>query len=256
MSLPPGEAFDRFHVVLVEPGDSLNVGAVARAMMNLGFRNLHLVAPPRFDAERAATSACWAVPLLQAAHIHGSLAEALAPMQQVVGFSARHGKDRPRHLLLAEWTAGLARDGNVHTALLFGPEDHGLQREHLVHCHRLIRIPSTAANPSFNLSQAVLLALYELSRMAWEAIPAERRQPADAGEALQLERLVETILARVGFYGPGTPQPIPGVVKHLLRRVEPDARELGILLGMFGKIDRALAGRIPLRDAPREDEPP
>jgi tRNA C32,U32 (ribose-2'-O)-methylase TrmJ len=39
---------DRIHVVLVEPGDSRNVGSVARAMLNLGYRHLHLVAPPRY----------------------------------------------------------------------------------------------------------------------------------------------------------------------------------------------------------------
>ncbi len=32
---------ERFHVVLVEPGNSANVGAVARAMANLGFAHLH-----------------------------------------------------------------------------------------------------------------------------------------------------------------------------------------------------------------------
>ena len=78
-SLPPAKAYDRFHVVLVEPGDSLNIGAVARAMMNLGYRHLHLVAPPRYEPARAAVTACWATDILEGAAVHDSLEAALAP---------------------------------------------------------------------------------------------------------------------------------------------------------------------------------
>jgi len=245
---------DRFHVVLVEPGDSLNVGAVARAMSNLGFSHLHLVAPPRYDPARAAVSACWATPLLERAAIHADLDAALAPMQQVVGFSARHGKDRPRHLMLPDWCARVAAAPPERVALLFGSEDHGLERAHVARCHWLVRIPSTAANPSFNLSQAVLLALFELSRAGWEGAAVPERPPASLGELQQLERLVDRVMRQVGFYGPGTPRPIPEMVHHLLKRMAPDDRELGILLGMFGKIDRALGGRIPVHPEPGDDE--
>src|SRR5262245_31354666 len=94
---------DRVHVVLVEPGDSRNVGSVARAMSNLGFRHLHLVAPPRYHMEDAATTACWATDILAAAQMHTSLADAIAPLQHVIGFSVRAGHNRPRLLLLDQW---------------------------------------------------------------------------------------------------------------------------------------------------------
>ena len=159
--LIPGRIQQHLHVVLVEPGDSLNVGAVARAMSNLGFANLHLVAPPRYDAARAAISACWATPLLAQARVHDDLGAALADMRHVVGFAAREGRHRPQQQLLHEWAGRLAQQPPVRTALLFGPEDHGLTQEHISHCQWLVRIPSAAENPSFNLAQAVLLALYE-----------------------------------------------------------------------------------------------
>ena len=234
------------HVVLVEPGDSLNIGAVARAMTNLGFRHLHLVAPPRYDRERAATSACWGTPVLDGAQVHATLEEALSGMEQVVGFSARHGADRPRHLLLDEWCARVSTEPAAKTALLFGPEDHGLHTEHLAHCRWLIRIPSSEANPSFNLAQSVLLALFELSRPAWGAIPREEKRRPTIADFRQLDRLVDAVLRQVGYFSKGTPRPIPRLVKHLFRRFDPDLREIGVLTGMFGKIHRALAGRVPV----------
>jgi tRNA/rRNA methyltransferase len=186
--------------------------------------------------------------------VHERLEDALAPMRQVVGFTARHGRHRPRHLLLPEWTDELAGHGPEETALVFGPEDHGLRAKHVEHCRWLVRIPSTAANPSYNLAQSVLLVLFELSRLQWAEIPREtggHRPPWR--DFYQLERIVAEVLTRVGFFGKGTPTPVPGLVKHLLRRIDPDRREMQVLLGMFGRIHGALSGRIPLQ--PLEERP-
>ncbi|MCH7478568.1 MAG: RNA methyltransferase [SAR324 cluster bacterium] len=251
-SLPALDDHDRFRVVLVEPGDSLNVGAVARAMMNLGFGSLHLVAPPRYDPSTAAITACWAKEILEGATIHDTLEEALAPMEQVVGFTARHGKNRPRHLLLAEWCERIEREPPRSTALLFGSEDSGLRRNHLAHCHWLVRIPSSEANPSYNLAQAVLLALFEVSRPRWGAAEGEARGRPPAREVYQLETLVEEVLTRARFYRLGNPEVIRGMVKHLLRRMDPDPREMRVMLGMFGKINRALQGIVPVAGVRKE----
>lgn len=252
--LMPGSMQRHIHVVLVEPGDSLNVGAVARAMSNLGFANLHLVAPPRYDPDRAAVSACWATPLLARARTHDSLADALADMQHVVGFAAREGRHRPQQLLLHEWAGRLAAQPPARTALLFGPEDHGLTQEHISHCQWLVRIPSAAQNPSFNLAQAALLALYELTRRDWPAAAEPVRDLPPVAELTQLERLVGEVLRRCGFFYGGTPRPIPDTVNHLLRRIVPDRRELPVLMGMFGKINRALQGRVPIQTLPEDRE--
>ena len=248
------EAWNRFHVVLVEPGDSLNIGAVARAMSNLGFHNLHLVAPPRYNRQQAAMTACWATDLLDRATEHSSLEEALAPMEQVVGFTARHGRHRPQHVTLPDWIATVKTSRPLKTALMFGPEDTGLRTEHLSACRWLVRIPSEAENPSFNLAQSVLLALFEISRLDWEALPASQGpRPALEADLQQMERMVEEAMVRSGFYGKGTPAPLPGLVKHLLRRIEPDVRELPILMGMFDHINRALSGRSPAQTYPKAE---
>lgn len=249
---------DRIHVILVEPGDSRNVGSVARAMSNLGFRHLHLVAPPRYHPEDAATTACWATDLLRQARVHSSLEEAIAPMEHVVGFSVREGHNRPRLLLLRQWVDQLSDAPPQETALVFGPEDTGLRQEHVAVCRWLVRIPSTEENPSFNLAQAVLLALHEIARpVASESVPAPVRRPRQR-EFLELDRIVDEVLTRSRFYHRGTPEPLPGVIKHLVRRMDPDEREMRVLIGMFSKVNKALAGRVPvlaLEDAEEDGSP-
>ncbi len=251
---PETRALERIHVVLVEPGDSRNVGSVARAMLNLGFAHLHLVAPPRYRVEDAETTACWAQGLLHRARIHATLEDALAPMQHVAGFSVRHGRQRPRHLLLEEWTAQLAAEPRGEIALLFGPEDTGLRQEHLPHCRWLVRIPSRAENPAFNLSHAVLLTLYQVERALAGAKDAARtRQDRPAWrDYYELDRIVDEALTRARFYRPGTPVPVPSVVRHMFKRIDPDMREMQLLLGLFSRINRALAGEVPVRRLPED----
>ncbi len=248
-------ARDRFAVVLVEPGDSLNVGAVARAMMNLGFRDLRLVAPRDHSRHRARITAVHAAPLLDTLTVHDRFEDALADVEEAVGLSGRAGGGRPNHVTLPEWSADLAAGPARRTALVFGPEDNGLRQEHLDLCRHVVRIPSDEECPSFNLSQAVLLVLYEITRalpVADAASPEPAPPDAPTGnDYAQLDRIVESVMRRTGFLREGTPAPVPGTVRGLLRRPPMSRQEMGILLGLFGRIDRTL-GR--LGAGPRDDE--
>ncbi|MFM1848164.1 MAG: hypothetical protein RL417_1638 [Pseudomonadota bacterium] len=233
---------DRFHVVLVEPGESRNIGSVARAMKNLGFAHLHLVAPPHYDRARAAMTACWADDILDAAAIHPTLADALSNFEQVIAFSGREGKNRGAPLDLLEWGESLAAAPPDRTALVFGPEDNGLRQEHIELCRLVLRIPSSVECPSFNLAQAVILALFEIARRDLPAAPPSggERVPAVWNDYFQLDRLLDRVMDLSGFVRVGTPEPVPGLVKNLFRRVDLDKREMGILLGLFGRLDRVL----------------
>lgn len=48
--------------------------------------------------------------------------------------------------------------------ILFGPEKTGLANAELDRCHAAVRIPTSESCPSMNLSQAVAVVAYELSR--------------------------------------------------------------------------------------------
>ncbi len=235
-------ARDSFHVVLVEPGESRNVGSVARAMKNLGFSHLHLVSPPHFDRARAEMTACWATDVLDRMKIHPTFEDALRDFEHVIAFSGREGKNRGVPLSLLEWGETLGNASPVRTALVFGPEDNGLRQEHMELCRLVLRIPSSVECPSFNLAQAVLLALFEIARRELPVSPeSSPRQAPPWNDFFQLDRLLDRVMERSGFVRVGTPEPVPGLVKNLFRRIEVDKREMGILLGLFGKLDRVLA---------------
>lgn len=229
------------HVVLVEPGESLNIGSVARLMSNLGFSHLHIVAAPRYDRARAAITACWGEHLLDSAVHHRTLSEALAEMENVIAFSARAGKNRAPPIDLIPWAAEMQAETR-RTALLFGPEDTGLLSHHIELARMTVSIPSRLENRSYNLSNAVLLALYELSRGRdfGSHEPEGGEAPSLGRQHEQLDSLVQDVAERSGFYNTGTSEGLKSLMKNLTRRMQPTEREMNILLGLFGSAAKKL----------------
>ena len=238
---------ERFHIVLVEPAESLNIGAAARAMANLGFCHLHLVAPQKYRESKAHVTARFASNIVDSAIHHPTLAEALASFDNVVGFSGRGGKYRTGQCLLPEWLNQLPHSTATKTALVFGPEESGLRQEHTELCRTLVEIPASSEFPSFNLAQAVLIALHEVRKI--EPLKESVSPPlAPWNDFQNLDALVSNVLKRSGFIRVGKPPQIESVVKNLLRRTSPNEWEMGILTGLFGRLDRILSGETPSQD--------
>lgn len=235
----------RVRVVLVETQDNLNIGSCARALSNLGFSRLYLVAPKNYDIRTAGKTACWARPLLLEAPVCATLEEALVGVQEVVAFSGRTCDSRHGQYTLPEWTTLYHQHGHPEVALVFGSEDDGLRKEHLEHARYVVRIPSFYKNPIFNLAQSVLLACYELSRpLVGGLTVASTNDEAKWEEYPILDEIVESVCLQTGYYRDGTPHPTPATVKNLLRRTRATSQEIRILIGLFSKINRTLKRQI------------
>lgn len=94
--------------------------------------------------------------------------------------------------------AALARGEKV--SLVFGPEDRGLNNEEIIHCQRLVTIPTDAEASSLNLAQAVLLMLYECANAvrALRVLPAAEKAETSGGRAAtaeEQERLMAALKA-------------------------------------------------------------
>jgi len=231
-------------IVLLRPRGSGNVGAVARAMKNMGLTNLVLVAPQIPADGWAEAMAVHARDVLAAARHTDSLAAAVADCRLVVGTAARSGPFRgqcsaPR--AAAAEILAVATEAPV--ALVFGPEDHGLSNEDLKVCQRLLTIPTADEYASLNLAQAVLLCAYELqlcARAAAATTAPERDDSIDLAPAERvgfvLERLEAALLAG-GFLNPQNPDPIMYVFRRIFARAGLGQHDVRVLLGMARQID-------------------
>ena len=231
-------------IVLVEASHPGNIGAVARAMKNMGLLDLWLVAPRQFPHPEATALASSAADVLDTAQVVDSVAEALAGCGFVLGTTARVRTQYPWPILAAREAAvravGEAQLAPV--ALLFGPERTGLTNEHLALCHALVQIPTNPDYSSLNLAQAVLLLAYEL-RMATGAQPVlpEREAPLPAAETVEhLYDHFDRVMQRAGFEMHGKPEHISRRVRRLLHRAVPDQQEVNLLRGFLTTVEAAI----------------
>lgn len=163
----------RFSVILVEPQFRENVGHVARSMLNFGVSDLVLVNARPID-EHTRQRAVHAQDVLDAARHVKTLAEVKGEFEHLVAFAARISHLDKAHLRMGEGLEPVARrlegmGGRV--GLVFGREDFGLANEDVEICDMLCGIPTSPSYRSMNLSHAVTVALYEMTRAEHAKMP-------------------------------------------------------------------------------------
>jgi len=258
---------EQLAIVLFKPKSSGNIGAVARALKNMGLADLRLVAPARFNRRAAAAMAVHASDVLDNARIYPNLIAALDDCTLTVGTTCRPGPYRSSAKALRDMAAELSLASRVNkVAIIFGPEDSGLTNQELKLCHRLLTIPTAPDYCSLNLAQAVMLVAYELmmasgvprARAALDGVGSSdeadraesrdeanraelpnqpeliQRAPAQAVEAM-LERLAAALVA-IGFIPADNPDHIMFAIRNILGRSGLSPRELDILNGLAHQI--------------------
>ncbi|KJR41942.1 RNA methyltransferase, TrmH family, group 1 [Candidatus Magnetoovum chiemensis] len=154
---------DNVFFILIEPREAGNIGASARAIKNMGFKNLELVNPRNYNDLRSYALAHRADDVLANAVIYKNIGEALYNKSLAVGLTRRLGSARGIMLTLKEGILRLFEVcQNNKVGIVFGREDNGLNNDEIEQCGFLITIPTDQAHPSLNLSQAVLIVAYEL----------------------------------------------------------------------------------------------
>jgi tRNA/rRNA methyltransferase len=245
-------ALDNFAFVLFKPKSPGNIGAAARALKNMGFRDLRIVSVTGFQptgsvvgapspnrrGSSAETMAVHGRDVLAAATIYPRLDYALADRTFVVGTTARTGpyrsEARPIREVSAELTA-LSEANRI--ALVFGPEDCGLTNEELKFCQRLITIPTAPAYPSLNLAQAVMIVAYELmlAAGAGRELPSALQYAPNPEVNAMLARMAEALMA-IGFLPEDNPNHIMFALRAVFGRAGLQPRELDILNGIASQI--------------------
>ncbi|HSP35686.1 MAG TPA: RNA methyltransferase [Thermoanaerobaculia bacterium] len=225
-------------IVLVEPQEAGNVGAVARAMKNFGFDDLVVVGnhPPLLPV--AGWWASGADDLLARARFAPTLQAAVADAHLTVATTSMRGRTAPADFTpfsLAEHFAGDQR-----IALVFGREDSGLTRDELALCQRTAVIPTNEHFPTMNLAQAVCVFCFALSQIA----PREAsRALAPAALVERMHERLESLLLQSGFLHANNPARIYDDIRAIFGRASLDTREATILLGIVHQLEWAISSR-------------
>lgn len=243
---------DHIRIVLVNTTHPGNIGAVARAMKNMGLGDLCLVAPKRYPDEAATARASGATDILENARVVEQLHEAIADCQLVVGASAR-GRHIPWPVIDPRELASIATPmaGRSRVAILFGREDRGLTNEELHACHHHVHIPSVEGFSSLNVAAAVQVICYELRMSALQLSEEERPQwgtdwdieLADHGELERLFEHLERTLIEIDFLDPDNPRQLMPRLRRLFLRALPDKVEVNVLRGILKSVNKQTGER-------------
>jgi tRNA/rRNA methyltransferase len=224
----------RLRIVLVEPREAGNVGAVARAMKNFGFDDLWIIGEHPQLQPTAGWWASGAEDVVERAHFAPALHYALADAQLTVATTSARGRTTPVDLSPSD-VAQLALGADDLLALVFGREDSGLTREEVMQCQRTATIPTNPDSPTMNLAQAVCVFCFTLSqRDGLKPVPTSR---PNAALVERLHERAESLLLEVGFLHENNPDRIYDDLRAIAGRADLDEREVTILLGIISQIE-------------------
>ena len=227
--------------MLVEPQHPGNVGAVARVMANFGCDELLLVGGCEIDDDAMARAKA-GQPLLEAARRIASLKEALVETPVSVATSGIVPKGDSRWQRAPHPVQELADllKGRE-PALVFGRENHGLDRGELALCDLTIQVPTSPEHPVLNLSHAVGIVLYELFRN--DAF--QRPYRPDVVERQEIDLLVERIMeaVRMSRFAKRRLPRAETTLRRVLVRGEIDEWDYETLMGMFKELRPPVAGK-------------
>ena len=230
-----GMKLENVRIVLVSPLYGGNVGAVCRAMMNMGLSELRIVNPrAQFDEDEMRKMSLNAVSIYENRTEHATLVEAVGDCTAVAATSARVGFYRDQACTMREAAPKLLEQSRVGpVGIVFGPEDAGLNNDDLKVTTHIVRIPSTEEYMSLNLSQAVMVCAYEMFLASDIFEPPEEVSP-DAPVELR-ERMFaawkETLLD-IGFFKEDKAEHMMMGLRRILTRGKFTVNDAKIMIGI------------------------
>ena len=225
-------------IVLINPQNDGNIGAVARSMLNFGFTDLRIVGRSGEWSEEVRNRAKNAQSVLDSTQCYQTLDDAVADCSIIVGTSGKRedgDKTVMRHFLLPEELPSRLSDTHGKVSLVFGPEGKGMLNEELSACDLLVTIPTWEGYPILNLSHAVTVICF-----SWFA-STDNSAPSGAKQRLldpELRNRLRDEIARFSRNMPAKEHRRKGIEETLVRvimRGLPKDDEIHRLLGVISQ---------------------
>jgi tRNA/rRNA methyltransferase len=235
----------RVRVVLVEPKGPFNIGSVARIMKNMGLSRLDLVNPAEYRNDDGLKAAVGARDVLDSARIFDTLEDAVADTSLVVGTTRRTGKLRRVHCTVEDLPGRIYPALiNGYVSILFGREESGLLTSETDLCNMLVRIPSSVAFPSLNLSHAVAVVCYKIFTEAMIQRVDCFLRPAANEEVEGFLDYLQRVFTDIGFFSKGTPAYVVTLFRRIFGRALLEEEEIEQLTHVFHRLHGICASAV------------
>lgn len=196
---------DKICFILYKPAVPGNIGASARALKTMGFTELRLIDPADHLADEAKMMAHGSHDILENGKIYKTFREATVDIDFIISTTAKLKSAKVDYLNAEKLPSFLKEKLPLvnKAGIVFGTEESGLPKSILLEANIGLTIPMKTEYPSLNLSQAVMIVAYEVSKLRHSASTTIADQQDDAAWK-QLQERSNIILEEAGIK-PGTP---------------------------------------------------
>ena len=233
--------FSNLKIILVEPNGPLNVGSVARLCSNFEVDELRIVSPKcDIFSLQAKKMALKGQKFLDQCKIFDNLEKAIFDCDLVLASCGRIDICKDSFFESSEdmfnWTLSFKKINKL--AIIFGREDRGLTNSELLLANKTFNIPTSQNNPSLNLSHAVSIVLYELSK-SYKRNSNKKLEVFNLASSKQIHDSfveIEEMLLAVGYLLKHTSRVKISKFKNYISRANTSTHEINVLRGIVHQI--------------------
>ena len=187
------------YFLLVEPAVPENIGAAARAINTMGFKELRLIRPANHLADEAKWLAHGSTDVLENAKVYHSFTDAISDLDFVIATTAKKRSTKydyyspEKAKILAEKKGkSVSKIG-----IAFGREESGLTNKEIQACDLASTIPLEKPYPSINLAQSVMIYAYIFSSALNDEATISRDSDNYRGIYLEMKKKAEHIFSKL-----------------------------------------------------------
>ncbi|MGV8141844.1 MAG: RNA methyltransferase [Candidatus Woesearchaeota archaeon] len=241
-------------VILIEPENAGNTGAICRAMKNFDFEELILVGPKfNTDSEDLRNRAKWANDLVDKIEIipkynEKNLKKVRRDFDYLIATTAKLGRDynilrspiTPEQLAerLSELDRKKKSKKDINIGIVMGREGSGLTNDELELMDFTVTIPTSKRYGTMNLSHATTIILYEIFKKISEESIISHITPISDAEKKQLIKLLDESMNKMRFLNEDKKDTQRTVWKKMINKSFLSKREAYALMGFFKKIQK------------------
>jgi tRNA/rRNA methyltransferase len=225
-------------IILLEPENEGNVGAVARVMANFGFKNLILISPKCVLSEDFSKRAKHAK---SKSMVKIKIVKKFPKYDLLIGTTSKINTDYnlTRTPIQSEDVADkiLPYIKKHKVAILFGRESSGLTNQEIEKCDFICTINSSKLYPALNLSHSVAILLYEL----YKKYGVEKVIEIEMANKKDLKRIQDTFNEIICVFDLKHKEVIQKKIwRNIFSRAIPTKREAFGMLGLLNKIKQRI----------------
>lgn len=217
-------------IVLIESKYQINLGYIARIAKNFGLKKIYLINPKcKFNGINAIKYSKHAHDLLENAIVYKNLSQASRNCF-VIGTTGIWTKSSASFFNITdpEGLIKIIKNSKIHNiCLLIGRDNTGLTKEELKHCDINVFIPANPKYPILNISHALAILLYELTKLNFKKQYFFSKLYADQIQTYNTISLFKDFMYNKAYIR--DKKAIAMIFEHILKRSHPTKTELKAL---------------------------